>query len=218
MSKFPMSRFVLRTVPLALFYLLFCGLHTLAQRYDGDYVYRPSTAGESYARGMADLTRSRGVANYANSEAAINLTQATSNHIDNRAKATTTYFSMRAENRQARAAERGPRPTSEQLLHYAQAGKPQQLKPEQLNPSDGQINFPRALRKESFATDRQQLEQISSRRAAAGNKISDDDFYKAQDLIKDMEKDLKAQVSDIEPQEYIDSKQFLQSLAFEWQS
>ena len=117
-----MPQFALRTLWLALSCVCLLSNQADAQRYDRDYTYRPATAGESYSRGMADLTRSRGMANYANSEAAINVTQAQSNYIDNRAKATTTYFSMRAENRAARAAERPPRPTSEQLTRFAQAG------------------------------------------------------------------------------------------------
>ena len=74
------------------------------------------------------------------------------------------------------------------------------------------------MRNESFEVERMQLEQISSRRAAAGNSISDDDYYKAQDLITEMKKDLKGQIKDLAPQEYMDSKRFLDSLAFEWQA
>lgn len=189
-----------------------------AQVYGYPAAYRPATAGESYARGMADMTRSRGFANYANSEAAINRTQATSNYLDNRSKATSTYFSMRAENRAARAAERPPIPTSEQLIRYAQAGKPKPLESDQLNPSDGKVYWPRALRADTFESYRDEVQEICTRRAAAGGKISDDDYYKVEKVLKEMTEDLRKNLSDFSSEDYMTAKHFLDSLAYELQS
>ena len=82
--------------------LLVCtGLAVAQDYYYGGYpvVNRASTAGESYARGMADVTRSAGMYNLATSEAAINLTEAQSNYIKNRDQWTNTYCQMREANR-----------------------------------------------------------------------------------------------------------------------
>ena len=65
------------------------------------------------------------------------MTQAQKQEIENRAQWTQTYFDMRAVNRAARAAERGPRPTMEQLARIAHEGIPAPLSPSQVDPVSG---------------------------------------------------------------------------------
>ena len=93
-------------------FVVMFGSWAAAQYYGGAFIdNRASTVGESYARGYADVVRSHGTAILANSEAAINMTQAVRRDMENRDKWTDTYFQMRQKNRDYRAAERGPRPT-----------------------------------------------------------------------------------------------------------
>lgn len=76
-----------------------------------------STAAGSASTGMANVISARGSANLNNSAAAVNYTQAQSNEIKNHEQYTNTYFDMRATNKAARAAEDGPPPTAEQMVH-----------------------------------------------------------------------------------------------------
>ncbi len=192
------------------------GVQAVAQNWGGtNQYYHSSTVGESHARGMADLVRSRGQAAYDGSEAAKNLTQARSAQIDNQYKWTQTYFAMQEENRRARAAKRGPRPTEEQLIRYAQAGKPKPLTSEQLDPATGKIGWTQELRREPFALDRDVLEPIFGRRAASNGVVSDDDYDKIQEIVSDMQRDLKGRVKKVPANDYIAAKRLLESLAYE---
>lgn len=183
--------------------------------YGGGYpVYtHASTAGESYARGMADVVRSQGQANLNNSAAAINYSIARSNQIKNREAWTSTYFQMRDENRRARAAERRPRATMEDLVRYAQAGKPKPLSPSELDVVSGAVRWPMVLQVDTFADGRAELEKIFASRASSGT-MGFSDYMKVRQVTTAMLADLQKHVRDIPPQEYLAAKQFLQSLAY----
>ncbi len=68
------------------------------------------TAAGSAMNGMANAISAKGNYNLSTSAAAINMTQAQKNEIENRNLATNTYFQMRTANRAARAAKRAPIP------------------------------------------------------------------------------------------------------------
>ena len=89
-----------------------------------------ATAAGSALNGMASVISAKGDYNLSTSAAAINMTQAQKNEIQNQQQWTNTYFKMRATNKAATAAERGPTPTMEQLAtngpgRRAQAARPQ---------------------------------------------------------------------------------------------
>ena len=176
--------------------------------------YHASTAAEGRLRGMGDLVRSRGEANLSNSAAAINYTQAQSNYIENRAQYTKTYFEMRKANKAYRAAEKGPPPTMEQLVRFAQAGKPKPLSPSELNTVTGSIRWPMALRADQFAEQRSELESAFARRGSAGV-IGTDDYATVRNVTNTMLADLKKQIRDLPAQDYSNAQQFLSSLAYE---
>ena len=94
---------------------------------------RASTPAESYARGMADMTRAAGQRNLLDSMAAGNFEEARSLELDNRLKATETYFEMRRINSEARAAERRPPASSEVAFRRAQEVTPPPLTATQLD-------------------------------------------------------------------------------------
>ena len=70
--------------------------------------YGGGTVAGNAMNGMASMISAAGDYNLATSAAAVNMTQAQKNEIENRAQWTQTYFDMRAVNRSARAAERAP--------------------------------------------------------------------------------------------------------------
>ena len=92
--------------------------------------------------GMANVISAQGQRNLSNSAAAINLTQARKNEIQNRQQWTNTYFDMRNTQRQQMAAERGPRSTPEQLARIAKNGTPDPLAPNQMDPVTGRLYWP----------------------------------------------------------------------------
>jgi len=187
--------------------------------YDDEYPYvnnRALTPGESFARGLGDVIRSQGAYNLMTSKAAINATEAQRNDIQNREQWTNTYFQMRRENRVARAEEQGPRPTAEELVRYAQMGKPKPLGPNQLDAVSGKIYWPRSLGTDQFASSRGQLDELFAKRARYGD-ISMEDLMKIQAETNKMINQLNQQIRDIPPMEYTAAKQFLVSLAYEVQ-
>ena len=117
--------------------------------------------------GMANVISAKGNYNLSTSAAAINMTQAQKNEIQNAQLYTDTYFQMRATNKAARQAEAGPPPTIEQLARIAREGAPKPVTTQQVNPMSGQISWParadaRCLQAATrgFGTDRHEAGQI----------------------------------------------------------
>lgn len=198
--------------------LLLSAAVSLAQPYlGGPYIDdRAATPAESHARGASDVIRSAGMYNLATSEAAVNMTEATRRGIENRQQWTNAYFDMRDANRAFRAAERGPRPSMEQLVRYAQADKPTRLSPSELDTVSGQIRWPRLLQTDEFAQSRYELEELFRDWAYAGAADSED-LDKIHELTDSMLAELKAQVRTSLPADYLVAKRFVQSLAYEAQ-
>ncbi len=173
-----------------------------------------STFAEGAQRGFADIVRSAGARNLMDSEAAINWTVARRNDIANRLYGTETYFQMRAVNRRARAAERGPRPSMEDLIRLAKAGKPKQLSPSEFDPLSGAIQWPSALLGEEYKDDLSRLEAIYAKRAADGF-LSGEQLVEVRGLVQNVEAELKQNLQKYPPQSYTQAKNFLKSLAYE---
>ena len=175
---------------------------------------RASTAAEGRLRGMGDVVRSQGQANLDNSAAAINYSLARKSEIENRNQWTHTYFQMRKANREYRAAERGPRPTMEDLVRYAQLGKPKRLSPSELGAVTGAINWPILLRSDEFAASRGELESAFARRASQ-SVIGAENYAKIKQATTQMLADLKKQVRKVPSNQYMIAKRFIESLAYE---
>jgi len=178
--------------------------------------YRASTAGQSFAYGIGDIIRSKGAYNLTTSQAAINATEADRNEIQNRELWTNTYFQMRRENRAAVTEERGPRPSAEDLVRYAQMGKPKSLGPNQLDAISGRIYWPRSLRTDQFTSSRDVLDELFAKRARYGD-ISMEDLMLIREETNKMIDLLNQEIRDIPPMEYTSAKQFLSSLAYQVQ-
>jgi hypothetical protein len=181
--------------------------------YYGGYGGGGGTVAGSAMSGMADVISAQGNYNLATSAAAVNMTQAQKQAIQNRGDATNTYFQMRQMNRQYRAAETGPPATMEQIARMAKQGVPKPLAPTEVNQVTGEINWPTALGAEVFAPYRVEVEKLAESRAKYGQ-LGFSDQTKFRQLVNDMAQHLNARIADMPPQEFTNAKSFLQRLLY----
>jgi hypothetical protein len=172
-----------------------------------------STVAGSSLNGMASVISAKGDYNLSTSAAAVNMTQAQKQEIENRGAATNTYFQMRQTNKQARAAEEGPRATVEQIARIAKDGLPKPLSPGEINQVTGQINWPSALQMEGFAAQRSEVDGLSANHAKYGT-LGYADQMKLRELINGMAKQLKSRINDLPPQDYTVCRDFLRRLLY----
>ena len=186
-----------------------------AAQYNGGGVsYHASTAAEGYARGMGDVIRSYGQAQIDTSQAAINYTQAQKQEIENRKQWTQTYFEMRRINREARAAESGPKRTQEDWIRLAQAGMPQRLSPSELDSVGGRLTWPILLRKDEYAKDRAVIDKAFTNRATSGT-ISPEDYAAVRQAIDSIGEQMKKEIRNVSSMDFTTAQRFLKNLNFE---
>jgi hypothetical protein len=181
--------------------------------YDGYNDTHASTLEEGAMRGLADVVSAKGEYNLSTSAAAINLTQAQKQDIENRRAGTQAYFEIRETNRAAREANRSPRLSQEQLVRIATQAAPKRLSTEEINLVTGEINWPEALKSPRFAGERGSLDQLSLKRAQYGA-LGIADHIAAGDTIQKMAGKLKEEIKSISANEYLDAKNFLKSLMY----
>ena len=107
----------------------------------------------------------------------------------------------------------------EDLVRYAQAGKPARLSPSELDSVSGGISWPILLQKAEFAEQREQLEQLFTKRAQGGA-VGPDQLTEIRRLTTSMIDDLKQQLKkgEVKQMDYVPAKRFLESLSFEAQT
>jgi hypothetical protein len=170
-----------------------------------------STLEEGAMRGMASVISAKGDYNLATSAAAVNLTQADKQYIQNRQDATQTYFAMRETNRAAREANRSQRLSTEQLVRIASQAAPKQLTGTEINPVSGKVQWPDLLQGEQFSEERASLDKLALKHAQYGS-LPVSDLEAAGHLIEAMSAKLGRVVSMVPAQKYVDSKNFLKTL------
>jgi len=204
---------------------------TSAQAQYPPYPYPPGAWGGGYyggggggtvagsaAHGMADVVRSAGYANLANSQAMINLQTARKADIENDMQAAQTYFQMRLMNKEYRKQLDPYSPvTQEKLIRYAQQGAPKRLNSTQLDPISGAIAWPLLLRGDKYADLRQKIEAFYRERIDKHGAVTPDDYLAFQADTQQMMELLKENIGSVPPNDYIASKQFLESLSHEAQ-
>lgn len=178
-----------------------------AQYYDGGYGYHSSTLEEGVQHGYADVVRSYGMANLLNSQAANQIEQARKVYIENRLKATQTYFEMRRYNTEARRAEHGTPLSMEQYVRLARDQAPEPLTATQLDPLTGMINWPAPLRISAYETFRRRIDRLFQDRAT-GYMV----YGEVQQAIADFAAQLKADIEKFPANDYVGAKKFLDSL------
>jgi hypothetical protein len=173
------------------------------------YSYHSSTAEEGIQRGYADIVRSQGMANLLNSKAAKEWEQARKDYIDNRLRATQTYFEMRRVNEDYRASQRSSPLSMEAYVRLARQQAPDPLSTSQLDSLSGAIGWPAALRKEQYGPLRQQLDKLFQQRA--GGHL---DYQAIHDACTEMIALLKNELNTLPSNEYLAAKKFLESLDY----
>jgi hypothetical protein len=182
---------------------------------DGYGGYHSSTAAEGFFRGLAAGIRGLGEFNYNTSLALINIEEARSRYIDNRAKWTETYFAMRKTNQAYREAERGYRPTQEVLNRISQEASPDRLKPSQLDPSLRTIFWPALLSRSEFDSLRAQLDQLFAVQRPNNSGLGTENYGEIVALTAEMRVVLDAMINQLHPDEYMATRRFIESLAYE---
>ena len=173
-----------------------------------------STPAESLARGAAALLRARAEFCLLTAQARITAAEAYRREIENRKLATAACFELRERNRSGRAAEHGPRPTQEQLVRYAQGGKPERLSPSELDTATGEVSWPVLLQDEVFSVYRAELETLFARGVRAGEDAARQ-YSQVRQATGAMLARLKHLVHEVPPMDYSQARRFIQSLAYE---
>ena len=181
----------------------------------GGYSYHASTWEEGLLRGQAALAEGYGAANYYNSLAAINGQEAYSRYIQNREKATDTYFRMRQINAAAREAARSQPLTHEQYVALARKSAPEGLTNRDYNRGVGRLNWPAVLANDEFAAEREALDAAFRNRSPGDFGPNASFTANVRMITSNLEAKLKNHVRDLDAGEYIAAKRFVQGLARE---
>jgi hypothetical protein len=188
-------------------------VYPVAQPLYGYGQHHSSTAAEGALNGMGNVISAQGNYNLATSAAAVNMTQAQQNAIQNQMTYTNTYFQMRETNKAYREANRKPRPTEEQMARWARDAAPKPPSPGEVNSVSGQVNWPTVLQDESFAKERTTVDELSAKKATHGS-LSLSDQMTARKTIESMFAHLKSHIREIPTQDYLASRNFLRSMIY----
>lgn len=170
-----------------------------------------STAEEGIANGMANIISAAGAANLMNAQAATEAERARSEYIRNRLQATQTFFDMRRINTAYRQETQGKPLTMEQYVRLARMEAPNRLSPSELDPLNGKIYWPPQLLGDKYAEQRQKLDQLFHRRALGDLQTIGNIRQASESFLND----LRADINDFAPQDYVRARRFLESLGFE---
>jgi hypothetical protein len=180
----------------------------------GGGVMHASTAEQGAMMGMADMMQAAGSRNLMNSQALGFVEDAKRKNIDNRMYGTDAYFQMRKTNKEARAAEAAPKASRSDLERYARQRAPSRLSPSELDPLTGTIAWPAVLREDAYKPYREQLEKLYLQRANIGA-LTGSERGEVQQAINALQADLKQNLRNYVPQDYVQAKKFIEGLNYE---
>lgn len=184
---------------------------------DYGYGYHSSTLEEGWLRGLGALAASQGQANYLNSLANINNQDAYTKYIQNRQKATDTYYYMRQTHRAYREAEAPQRFTREQYASLAKKAAPAPLTEAQYERTLGRIEWPAVLEGDEFKAERNALDRAFALRSPGDSGPSSVFYSNVHELTDSLQAKLKSKLGDLDAAQYVAAKKFLLSLAYESQ-
>jgi hypothetical protein len=194
---------------LAITAVLLLSVTARAQYFGDSGMTFSSTLEEGIQRGHADVVRSYGMANLLNSQAANQMEQARKAYIENRLKATQTYFEMRRYNAEARRAMRSSPLSMEQYVRLAHVEAPEPLTATQLDPLTGTISWPAPLRAPQYEAFRKRVERLFQDRAT-GYVV----YGEIQRAVQEFVDQLKLDLDKFPPNDYVLAHKFLDSLAW----
>jgi hypothetical protein len=182
------------------------------------YVYYPgwyhhaSTYEEGLLRGWGAVAQALGEYHYNTSLALIHREEARSRYLDNRSKSVQTYFTLKKINKEYRAQERTPRLTREDYARLAAELGPKRLSRSQYEPSLGKLHWPALLEGDEFSANRQPIDRLIAERTIENSGLGSANQRAITGLVAQMKSDLKKQVRAVDPTEYVQAKNFLESL------
>jgi hypothetical protein len=141
-----------------------------------------STAAEGAANGMSNIIAAQGQRNLSNSQAAINMTEARSNQIDNQVKSVNAFWEKKeiySQHQQEQLAE-----ITAKRNRYLAKNALQNLSPEQFDRTTGQINWPMQLQQSQYDQYRNPLTQLFQKRAYQGG-LTGDEYMQATSASKE---------------------------------
>jgi hypothetical protein len=141
-----------------------------------------STAAEGYGRGMSGIINAQGQRNLSNSQAAINLTDARSNQIDNQIKSVNAFWEKNSIYQQHRQQELAAEEQKSQA-YLAEHGL-KSLTSDQFDRTTGRINWPKVLDQAQYDPYRKKLDELFQKRAYQGF-LSGDEYTEATAAMKD---------------------------------
>ena len=147
----------------------------------------------------------------------INGEEARRRYIDNRHHATKTYFEMRKLNREARAAERGERPTQEDIARYSKMRAPNRLGAHEFDDLLGVLCWPAALQGSDFQQERVAIDRLMDDRTVQNSGVGSDNCRQIKQVVVQMEKKLRNKINNVSPSEFVAGKTFLTGLSYEAQ-
>ena len=202
---------VLATVITAVLAMTVVDAH--AQYYRGGG-YRASTAGEGYARGMADVVRSAGEANLMNSQAASEYEEARKKNLANRVTATEVYFERKRINREQRAAAKQQQRSLSASAHRSAPSGPIRLTASQVDPVTGAVKVPILLRLKVYAEHRAKIEALFKTRAVHGASTAEE-YLQVVSISNAWQKEMRSHESEYPAKDFMEAMRFLVRLVNE---
>ena len=189
--------------------------------YGGYVDNKAATVGESYARGVSDVIRSRGAYEVDHSQARINDAQARSAEMDNRMQYTNDYFERRNINKTARFGNEAQRAAQREknnqnrLFRYGQEGQPTRLTSRELDPITGEITWPIALEAPDFKEHRDEIDRTFVKRAESHSRFTYGQYQLVQNVCKQIDGALRAAVKTLDPQDWVQARNFVKRVSVE---
>ena len=173
-----------------------------------------STPAEAYLNGRANLLRAAGAFNLSTSAAAMNWQAARAMAIQNRGDAVRSYYDSKLAYAAYLRSQRKP------ADYAAVAGSsatpaPKRLSPEQFDRRTGTIAWPMALRSEAYEALRGQVDELVAPGAPTSPEAIEARARDLRKLAGEMKEQLKEEIREIAPRDYVAARMFLEALANE---
>jgi hypothetical protein len=175
-----------------------------------------STPASAAGHAMGDMIRSQGMYNQMTTAGMINVEEARSKYIENQKQWTEVYMQRErilAAQRAQRTEDARARNAQMQEFQATHSDLPPRLPTSELDPATGKITWPSALMRDGFASNRKQIDDLFATRAHTGtmSELSS----QITRSVKSLQDELRKNIREIVPQEYMDARRFLDRLSLE---
>jgi hypothetical protein len=167
----------------------------------------------STLKGLGKVIEAEGDYNKSTSEADINWQEAQRMAYDNYVRSVDTWFRLRQLNRDLRAAET-PHMSPDEYVRLTRAMGPRPLSPGEFDRVSGQIYWPELLETRYFEPQRLELQSLFTRWVTTG-RFGEGGYGEVRRAIEIMLEGLREHVRIVPTDQYVDSRRFLEGLAFE---